>query len=75
VQLESFDQALAVVADIMRRGAATHADGEWTRRSPDYHVMRALEHLRAAEAGDQRQDHIAHAATRLLMALTLREIG
>jgi hypothetical protein len=25
--------------------------------------------------GDQRQDHVAHAATRLLMALTLREIG
>jgi len=25
--------------------------------------------------GDQSEDHVAHAATRLLMALTLREIG
>ena len=36
---------------------------------------RAVEHLQALQDGDQRQDHIAHAATRLLMALTLREIG
>jgi uncharacterized membrane-anchored protein YhcB (DUF1043 family) len=42
--MQSFDQALQVIAGVMR-------DGE------------------------QLEDHLAHAATRLLMALTLREIA
>jgi hypothetical protein len=73
--MEPFDQALRVIAQVMRDGVATHPDNEWVRRSPDYHVARAVEHLMALQDGDQRQDHVAHAATRLLMALTLREIG
>jgi hypothetical protein len=31
--------------------------------------------LRLLREGEQLEDHLAHAATRLLMALTLREIG
>jgi hypothetical protein len=59
----------------MERGAATRADAEWTRRSVDYHVMWALEAFAAHEAGDQRRNHVTHAATRLLTALTFGEIG
>jgi hypothetical protein len=73
--MEYFTEALATIADIMKHGAASHPDNDWVRRSPDYHVGRAVEHLQALQDGDQRQNHIAHAATRLLMALTLREIG
>ena len=73
--MELFAEALATIADILQHGAASHPDNDWVRRNPDYHVGRALEHLQALQDGDQRQDHIAHAATRLLMALTLREIG
>ena len=72
--MELFADALATIADIMKHGAASHPDNDWVRRSPDYHVGRSVEHLQALQDGDQRQDHIAHAATRLLMALTLREI-
>jgi hypothetical protein len=36
---------------------------------------RAVEHLRLLQDGEQLEDHLAHAAARLLMALTLREIG
>ena len=70
-----FTPALEVIGQVMRDGVATHPDNEWVRRSIDYHLARAEEHLRLLHDGDQREDHVAHAATRLLMALTLRELG
>jgi hypothetical protein len=75
VFIQSFDQALQVIAGIMRDGVAKHPDNEWVRRSAEYHIGRAEEHLLLLRDGEQREDHLAHAATRLLMALTLREIG
>ena len=68
-----FTKALEEIARVMRTGVATHSDNEWTRRSVEYHLGRAEEHLRLLHEGDQQQDHLSHAATRLLMALTLRE--
>jgi hypothetical protein len=53
----------------MRQGAVKHPDNDWVRRSPDYHLGRAEEHLRLLRDGDQRQDQLSHATTRLLMAL------
>jgi hypothetical protein len=72
--VEPFKHALEVIAGVMRDGVATHPDNEWARRSIEYHLARAEEHLRLLHDGDQREDHVAHAATRLLMALTLREL-
>jgi ADP-dependent phosphofructokinase/glucokinase len=63
-----FDQALEVIAGIMRDGLHKHPDNEWTRRSPEYHIERTVEHLRLLKDGEQLEDHLAHAATRLLMA-------
>ena len=73
--MQSFDQAFQVIAGIMRDGVAKHPDNEWARRSVDYHIGQAEEHLLLLRDGEQLEDHLAHAATRLLMALTLREIG
>lgn len=73
--MEPFDQALEIVAGVMRNGVSKHPDNEWTRRDVEYHLKRAEEHLRLLREGEQLEDHLAHAATRLLMALTLREIG
>lgn len=70
-----FTRAFASVSRVMREGAAKHPDDDWVRRPPGYHLGRAEEHLRLLHEGDQRQDHLSHAATRLLMALTLRELG
>jgi dATP/dGTP diphosphohydrolase, N-terminal len=70
-----FTRAFASVSRVMREGAIKHPDDDWVRRTPDYHLARAEEHLRLLHEGDQRQDHLSHAATRLLMALTLRELG
>ena len=72
--MEPFKPTLEVIAGVMRDGVATHPDNEWVRRSVDYHLSRAEEHLRLLHEGDQREDHVAHAATRLLLALTLREL-
>ena len=73
--MESFAKALEAVAEVMRDGAATHPDNDWVRRGPGYHISRAEEHLRLLREGDQLQDHLSHAATRLLMELTLRELS
>ena len=73
--MEPFKHALEVIAGVMRDGVAKHPDNEWVRRPVEYHLGRAEEHLRLLRDGDQREDHVAHAATRLLMALTLRELG
>jgi hypothetical protein len=70
--MEPFTKALETVARVMRDGSATHPDNDWIERSPEYHLRRAEEHLRLWRDGDRLQDHASHAATRLLMALTLR---
>jgi hypothetical protein len=44
--VEPFKHALEVIAGVMRDGVATHPDNEWVRRSVDYHLGRAEEHLR-----------------------------
>ena len=67
-----FTQALEVIAQVMRDGVATHPENKWVRRSIEYHLARAEQHLRLLRDGDQQQDHLSHTATRLLMALTLR---
>ena len=73
-QTDPFARAFGSVARVMREGAVKHPENDWVRRSPDYHLGRAEEHLRLLRDGDQRQDHLSHATTRLLMALTLREL-
>jgi len=72
--MDPFTKALEIVAAVMRDGALIHPDNDWIHRSPEYHLARAEEHLRLLHQGDQQQDHVSHAATRLLMALTLREL-
>ena len=72
---EPFTRAFESVSRVMREGATKHPDNDWVRRTPEYHLARAEEHLRLLHEGDQRQDHLSHAATRLLMSLTLRELG
>jgi hypothetical protein len=72
--METFTKAREAIARVMQAGVATHRENEWTQRSIDYHLGRAEEHLRLLRDGDQREDPLSHAATRLLMALALREL-
>ena len=72
----TFADALKVVNQIMREGAKTHACGDWRQQTVEHHVQRARLHLARLVNGDPQpvEDHLAHACTRLLMALTLREL-
>jgi hypothetical protein len=73
--MEPFAKALEVVTGVMREGAASHPHNDWIGRSPEYHIGRAEKHLLRRREGDQQEDHLSHAVTRLLMALTLRELA
>lgn len=59
------------VAHVMRQGAVSHPADE-VYQTASYHVGRAGTVTAAAE-GTKEQDHLPHAATRLLIALTQRE--
>ena len=72
--------ALKTILSVLAEGAKTHAPGAWCSLSVDEHIKRATDHLTkcspidrllAYHRGDQ-EDHLAHAACRLLMALELR---
>jgi hypothetical protein len=73
-EAKEFTEAFEIVVEVIRQGAASHPLEEWRSLPFEYHVGHAIEHLRQWQEGDGRQDHLSHAATRLLMALTLREI-
>ena len=49
-------------------------DARGLKLTIEYHVGRTEEHLRLLRDGEQLEDHLAHAATRLLMGLALREV-
>jgi hypothetical protein len=71
----TFAEALKVVQQVMREGARKHPANDWKQRSVDFHMRRAQLHLSLLRNGDRAtsEDHLSHAATRLLMAVTLRE--
>jgi Domain of unknown function (DUF5664) len=68
-----FTKALAIAAQVMQVGARTHPENDWVKCSPEHHARRAIAHLRLWLDDDVGEAHLSHAATRLLMALTLRD--
>jgi hypothetical protein len=44
--MEQFRTALAVISEVMRRGAIAHPDNDWLGSSPEFHLARAEEHSR-----------------------------
>jgi dATP/dGTP diphosphohydrolase len=70
-----FKRAIETVITVMRDGERNHLPDEWKAYPPEYHVSRAAAHLRQWQAGDMQEDHLSHAATRLLLALTLRDVS
>jgi hypothetical protein len=61
--------ALEVVTATLADGHRTHPDGDGFRCLREFHLVRARRHLELLAAGDDRESHLAHAATRLLMAI------
>jgi hypothetical protein len=44
--MEQFRTALAVISEVMRRGAIAHPDNDWLGSSPEFHLARAEDHAR-----------------------------
>lgn len=68
--LRDLGTALAAVAQVLAANEGRHR-WVWRCRPAAEHVRNAVAHLRAWQRGDRSAAHLAHAATRLLFALTL----
>lgn len=68
-------KACLAVAHIMHGGAAKYGDTNWHAIPERDHINHAMTHLFAHATGDTQDDHLGHAATRLLMALEVRLKG
>jgi hypothetical protein len=70
-----FTRAFESVARVMREDALEQPEDDSVRRTREYHLGGAEQHVRRLHEGGQRQDHLSHAATRPLMALPPRGPG
>jgi len=69
----NLDQAFCVLARTLAAGRRTHRAGAWRLKAVQKHLQHARKHLDLLASGSAGEDHLAHAACRLLMALELRE--
>ena len=75
--------AMLAVAEVMAQGAEKYeTPGYVDREHQNWHgisiasnLQHALTHLHLLAVGNTDEDHLAHAATRLMMALDQRESG
>lgn len=61
--------ALLAVAAVMAEGAAKYGANNWHKISAADNLNHAMVHLLALNAGDTSDEHLEHAATRILFAL------
>ena len=69
----NLDQAFCILARTFASGRRTHRPGAWRSKPVQKHLQHARKHLDLLASGAGGEDHLAHAACRLLMALELRE--
>jgi len=69
----NLDQAFCILARTLASGRRTHRAGAWRSKPVQKHLQHARKHLDLLARGSEGEDHLAHAACRLLMALELRE--
>lgn len=63
------------VAKVVALGAERYAPFNWHDISVAEHLNHALTHLMHHVAGDEGEDHLAHAGCRLLFALEIRQLA
>jgi hypothetical protein len=67
--LYRLQRSLCAVARVMERGRRKHPDDDGYSQTSAFHIERARRHLEALAASDRDEDHLEHAAARLLMAV------
>ena len=68
-------EALAQVARVLHHGYIKYGKDNWRLIEADEHLNHALNHIYLSLAGNVSEDHLAHAATRILMALELHTLN
>jgi len=66
-------EALFEVAKVVKKGADKYGKWNWVKIGTQEHINHALIHLRAELAGDSQENHLAHAACRVLFAIYTRK--
>lgn len=61
--------AILSVAHILNDGEKKYGKNNWRKIERDDHLNHALIHIFALLSGDQQDNHLGHAACRMLMAL------
>jgi len=64
--------AIRLVEQVLAAGDGNHQPDEWRTHSVEWHIKRAEKHLMNLGLPAPCEDHLVHAATRLLMAIELR---
>lgn len=64
-------KAVLAVSAVLCKGAIKYDPNNWRKISRDEHINHAMTHILALLAGDTQDDHLDHAACRLLMALEM----
>lgn len=67
--------ATLAIGRVLDHGARRYGENNWHRISVKEHLNHAAAHLFAFLSGDEADDHLAHFATRALMALEIREMA
>jgi hypothetical protein len=63
--------ALLQVAKILAEAAPKYGEDNWRKIAAADHINHGLTHLLAHLAGDRSDDHVGHAACRVLFALEM----
>lgn len=65
--------ATAEVAAVFAEGATKYARNNWKLIPENEHLNHVLTHIFAYMEGDRQDNHLAHAACRMLMALEMKD--
>jgi hypothetical protein len=66
-----YEAASKAIRATMEEGRLRGYDGEWMKQSAEKHLDHADKHLTMLELDNRDEDHLAHALTRLAMAMVL----
>lgn len=67
--------ASLAVAEVLAVGCAKYGKNNWHGISVEDHLNHALIHIYSHLAGDTQDDHLEHAACRMMMALEIHKMG
>lgn len=65
-------KATLAVAEVLRSGACKYGEDNWRPLGVKDHINHAMVHILAYLAGDRQDDHLEHAACRMLMAVEVK---